>query len=710
MEKRTIKIVISFILSLLLSFIYLFTPQVFYSLDNRLRDFMFVIREELPKTNNIVIVDIDDKSLKLYGQWPWSRNIVSELLHNLTELNPGIIGLDIVFAEADRSSPHLLKEQFPVIRATLPNYDMLLADTFRTSPIVGGYVFTFNSSEKSNEAPMIPAVIVQKGLRNNHTFLTPKSVLLNIPILQNALYSSGFFNNIPDSNGMTRTVPLLLKYDNTLFTSLALEMVRIYSQKNRIDVLGDDFGIHTLSFGNYDIPVDHTGRLFINFRGPRRHYTYISASDILMNKVPKEKIENKFILVGTSSLGIYDFRAIPLDNNIPGVEIHANIIDNLLTKDYLYEPYNHIIYNILILWVLIFILMYIFNQIRSWLIVPFAFVLFYLLSSLFYTLLFHYGLVLNLLTPLLAFLLTLITSITIDYFTSFKQKEEAKKILGKKVSTSVMNHLIKHANEDLVRPKEVEATVFFSDIQGFTSISEDIESPDELIGMLNTYMTPMVESIIKHKGTIDKFIGDAIMAYWNAPLPVENHADKALQSAIEQIEKLKEINQIITPKYNVTINIGIGLHSGIVTAGDMGAQGRSDYTIIGDNVNLASRLEGLTRYYDVQILISKATYAILKGSYNIRPLDIVEVKGKSKPVEVFEVLCNTKYISPEEYRLYEKALNSFREGLIKESYTHFSILQKNYPSKHYKQYLSRCKHFMDHPHIEFTPILRMTTK
>ena len=710
MKKGTIKIIISFMLSFLITFIYLFTPQVFYSLDNRLRDFMFVLRGELPKTNKIVIVDIDDKSLKLYGQWPWSRNIVSKLLNNLTQLHPGIIGLDIVFAEADRSSPHLLKKKFPSIKATLPNYDMMLADTFRTSPIVGGYIFKFNTIEETHEAPMIPAVIVQKGLRNNHTFLTPKSVLLNIPILQNALYSSGFFNNIPDSNGMTRTVPLLLKYDHTLFTSLALEMVRIYSQKNRIDVLGDEFGIHTLSFGDYVIPVDHTGRLFINFRGSRQHYTYISASDILMNKVPKEKIENKFILVGTSSLGIYDFRAIPLDNNIPGVEIHANIIDNLLTQDYLHEPYNHIVYNILILWALIFILMYIFNQIRSWLIVPFAFVLFYLLSSLFYTLLFHYGLVLNLLTPLLAFVLTLIASITIDYFTSFKQKEEAKKILGKKVSTSVMQHLIQNSEEGLIRPKEVETSIFFSDIQGFTSISEKIGSPVKLIDLLNTYMTPMVESIITHQGTIDKFIGDAIMAYWNAPVKVPRHADKALQTAIEQIESLDAINQVIHKKYQVLINIGIGIHTGIVTAGDMGAEGRSDYTIIGDNVNFASRLEGLTRHYDVQLLISESTYNALTDTYTIRPIDTVAVKGKKNAVKIYEVICKTQELNPEEEKLYLKAYTHYQQAEIQDAHAIFLDLSTRFPSVLYTQYLHRCQYTLENPDKTFSPILHMQTK
>lgn len=514
---------------------------------------MFIIRGEIPIKNNIVIVDIDEKSLKTHGQWPWSRDKIALLIEKLSSHSPGIIGLDIVFSEADKSSPHLLESKFSNMPKNLPNNDKILATTLQSTPTVGGYIFTFGDTTQTTESPMIPAVFIQKGLKYNHTILSPTDTILNIPILQNALYSSGFFNNIPDENGMIRRVPLIMKFDHTIFTSLPLEMVRIYSNQNRINILGDEYGIHSVDFGTYSLPVDNVGQFFVNFRGASHHYPYISASDILNNSVSTAELKNKFVLVGTSALGLYDLRATPYDSNIPGVEIHANVIDNLLTKDYLYQPINHVLYNIFIILFLILTLMVLWNFTQSVYTIPMALILFYSIGYLFYTVLFNYGLVLNLLFPLLAFLLTLITSISVDYTISFRQKEEAKKILEKKVSTSVMNHLIKHSNEDLVSPKEVEATIFFSDIQGFTSISEKITSPGKLIKLLNIYMTPMVESIISHQGTIDKFIGDAVMAYWNAPINVTNHADKAVQSAIEQIESLIMINKVIQPEYNVKI-------------------------------------------------------------------------------------------------------------------------------------------------------------
>ncbi len=273
-----------------------------------------------------------------------------------------------------------------------------------------------------------------------------------------------------------------------------------------------------------------------------------------------------------------------------------------------------------------------------------------------------------------------------------------------------MHHLLAHSDDDLIASKEVEATIFFSDIRSFTSISEQIGSPTKLIHLLNTYMTPMVDTIIEHKGTIDKFIGDAIMAYWNAPVPVEHHADAAVSTAIKQIEQLKKINETIYAQYAVTIDIGIGIHTGIVTAGDMGSEGRSDYTIIGDHVNFASRLENLTKVYETQVLISDATYKQLKGNYTIRPIDIVEVLGKSKTVEIFEVICGSKHIEEEEMQVYKKAIMLFREGKVTQAHLLFSQLHDNYGSKLYGLYVQRCQTFIDNPDLPFTPVFKMTHK
>lgn len=708
MKNLYIKALGSLSLAILLTWAYLVMPQAFFSLDKRLRDFMFVSRGELPKSNDVVIVDIDEESLKEYGQWPWQRDIFAKLLYSLSDAKVGIIGLDIVFAEEDRSSPHRFADKFPQAK-NLPNYDEMLAIALTKTPTVGGYIFTFEPNDEEN-TPMIPAVFIQKGMGKNSTVLEPKGVVLNIPILQDNFYSSGFFNTIPDEGGMIRSVPLVMNYDGMIFSSLALEMIRIYSGVNKVEVIGDEAGVSNIKFGDFNIPTDKVGRLVVNFRGPGKHFKYINAVDIIRGNFKPQDIEGKFVLIGTSAVGLFDLRSIPFDSAIAGVEVHANVIDNILTGDYLYQPADIVLYDLMLIWFISFFFMIVFSYIGSWYIVPLALGILYGMYQLAFYMLFTNGIVFNLLFPFVAYISILILSVGIDYITASKQKEAAKRMLGKKVSPAVMEFLLKHTSDDLVASKEVEASIFFSDIRGFTSISEKIGSPDKLIHMLNTYMTPMVDNIVNHRGTIDKFIGDAVMAYWNAPVPIENHADAAVQSAIEQIDMLDKVNEIITPLYDVTIDIGIGIHTGIVTAGDMGSEGRSDYTIIGDNVNLASRLEGLTKQYAAQVLISKATKDLLKNEYKIRPIDLVEVKGKHEAVEIFEVICANKEISDSELNFYEDATDTFRKGDVLEALQIYEELQKMNPSKLYAFYIERCERFLENPDLDFTAVLTMTTK
>ncbi len=683
-------------------------PQSFFSLDKRLRDFMFVARGELPTSDNVVIVDIDEKSLKEYGQWPWQRDVFAKLLYSLSDAKVGIIGLDIVFAEEDRSSPHRFQKQYPELK-NLPNYDKILAVALTKTPTIGGYIFTFEPTDEEN-TPMLPAVFIQKGMGKNSTVLKPKGVVLNIPILQNNFYSSGFFNNTPDEGGMIRSVPLVMDYDGMIFSSLALEMIRVYSGVNKVEVIGDEAGVSNIKFGDFNIPTDKVGRLVVNFRGGGRHFKYISAVDILKGNFDPKDIEGKFVLVGTSAVGLFDLRSIPFDSAIAGVEVHANAIDNILTGDFLYQPADIVVYDLMVIWFISLFFALLFSFVNSWLLVPLAIAILYGMFELAFYMLFSEGIVFNLLFPFVAYILTLILSVGIDYITASRQKEQAKRMLGKKVSPAVMEYLLEHSSDDLVASREVEASILFSDIRGFTSISEKIGSPDKLIHLLNTYMTPMVENIVGHKGTIDKFIGDAVMAYWNAPVPIEHHADSAVKSAIEQINMLVEVNKVITPLYDVSIAIGIGIHTGVVTAGDMGSEGRSDYTIIGDNVNLASRLEGLTKNYDAQVLISKATHDLLKGDYNIRPIDLVEVKGKHEAVEIFEVICANKEVGDVELRSYEEATAYFRKGELLDALKIYEELQKNHPCKLYAFYIERCERFLQNPDLDFTAVLTMTTK
>jgi len=295
---------------------------------------------------------------------------------------------------------------------------------------------------------------------------------------------------------------------------------------------------------------------------------------------------------------------------------------------------------------------------------------------------------------------------SLHYLFESKQKELIKNKFSKKVSKAVAESLIEQGDKDILEAKEKEISIFFSDIRGFTSISEELANPKKLIDFLNLYMTPMTQIITNNQGTVDKFIGDAIMAYWNAPLEVQNHADKAVQSAITQIKELEKLNISLKDKNLPCIDIGIGINSGLAVVGEMGSQGRSDYTIIGDSVNLGSRLESLCKSYGVKIIISEYTKEKLKEEYILKKLDKVRVKGKKEPVLIYEVLIYENTLVNE----FEKALDLYQNGLFSDALIVFKKLYKKDATILHKLYIQRCEHFIKSPPKDFDGVFTFNTK
>ena len=707
MKRLWWRLITAFLLIFLLSSAYLFIPQTFLSLDNRLRDFLFILRGPIANSGQVVIVDIDEKSLQQEGQWPWQRKKIATLIDTLTSSGAGIIGLDIVFSEPDKSSPKSIAALLKCKTSDLQDYDSILANTVSHTPTVGGYFFNYSLSHET-KAPLIPAVFLTRGGSNLDYLLSPTNLVLNIPIIQNALYSSGFFNNTPDEGGMIRLVPLLMYYDQSIYPSLALEMVRIYTGAKKVTFDNAHSNTESITMGSLQIPTDRFSRLMVNYRGPSHNFTYISASDILSQQFDPKIITGKFILIGTSAIGLADLRATPYDVLMPGVEVHANVIDNLLTQDFISFAQEPEILDLSLVLITVLLTTILFALIPVWSIVPLLIGLFYGYYRFFDYMIFQQGLALNILFPLAALMFGFVTTVLIDYFISLSQKREIMSIFAKKVSPSVMHDLIKNSSEKLLVPHNREVTIFFSDIRSFTSISEKLGSPERVISMLNTYMTPMVDSITKYQGTVDKFIGDAVMAYWNAPVAVSNHADQALQSALEQQILLQALNLTLKKEFDVEMAIGIGIHTGEATIGEMGSIGRSDYTIIGDNVNLASRLEGLTKLYGAKIIISDATRLQLRQKYTLRSLDIVKVKGKQEAVEIFEVIVSPRTLI--DVQEYQEALEHYRTAKIAKALQLFEALEIKQPSTLYKLYIIRCQEALQAGLEHFNMITTMQTK
>jgi adenylate cyclase len=727
-KKFLLYFVVSILLAVFFSGIKIFYPHTIEKFYNNLKDFMFNFRGAKETTGQVVIVDIDEKSLKALGQWPWSRDHFSQILQNLTDAGVGVIGLDIVFAEADRTSPDKIAQKYNLQTSKLPNYDEIFSKTISETPTILGYQFELEDKDFSEkEPPSIPAIIIERNKQLGQEYLIKaKGIINNHSTLQLRAYSSGFFNNVPDESGIVRSVPMVIDYKEELFPALSLEIVRAISGIDRVFVNYSNLGVENIQIGDFIIPTDNYGRLIINFRGGEGTFKYLSAVDIFNNTFNKEDVDGKVVLIGTTAAGLNDLRAIPFESVYPGVEVHANVIDNILTEDFISIPTWVEGFEIIVIFVLAIITFLLMTYSPFWmnpiLILVFGIAYFYFS----YYMLFTEGILIDLVLPLVLIFTSGLIATFMDYVLEVKNEQIIRKKFASKVSAQVMEDILNQGEEAKFSAKEKEITIFFSDVRSFTKISETLKDPNILIALLNEYMTPMSDIITKHNGTIDKFIGDAIMAYWNAPSDIENHQDIALQTALEQIEYLDILNQklIHDKRFDALkdefgdeyIKIGIGLNSGFAVVGEMGSVTRSDYTVLGDSVNLGSRIESLCKKYGAKCMISNFMKAELKEEYIFRLLDVVRVKGKEEPVELWEVVGFKKDLTQEienEIELHHKAFKQYQNEEFYEAEKLFSTLleQKSALSKNvYEIFVNRTLDYIRRKPTDFDGVFRLDSK
>ena len=730
--------------------LYMYLPSSFETFDNKLRDMLFINRGAIETTGNVIIIDIDEKSLAEIGQFPWSRNDLGTLLINLTNAGILAVGFDIMFPEPDGTSPKKIINDLGIADIVPDDkeidFDEVFASIVAQTPTILGYTFDFNnhSQYKDLEAPNIPAIFMEKGKKGTEYLLQPTGVIKNIPIIQNNSYSSGFFNATPDSDGVIRSVPLAASYDMGVYPSLALELVRAIKGVNRVTVKYDELGVRNIKLGELYIPTDKFGRIAVNFRGPGFTFKYISASDIIRGTFNPKDVQGKIALIGTSATGLLDLRNIPYDTLYPGVEVHANVIDNILYEDFLSIPPEAILYNMIFIFLMSLVVVMSIGYSGA-LLLPFIISTAALgfLSFINY-MLFTNGMILNLFYPLFALISGALLAVIVNYFLETRLKNLIKGKFASKVSPQVMEDIMKNSanGEDAFIAKEHEITVSFSDVRGFTNISEAAGSAQVLIQFLNEYMDAMTQIIMKYEGTVDKFIGDAIMSYWNAPVVVENHVEKAVDATLEQIHEVTPLNEIVKKDERFKaicdmaerngvepLEIGIGINVGNATIGEMGSSGRSDYTAIGDPINLGARLESLCKYYNSMCNISNHVKdRIPNEKYIFRFLDLVTVKGQSIPVEIWQIydyqelpdkwkdtpLYNvSKEKLLEEIAYYDKGIEAYKNERFEEALQIFKDIDSSQDKTNkniYKMYIERCEHYIEEPPVDFNGVFIHNTK
>ncbi len=688
--------------------------------------------------NRVVILDIDEKSLSEMGRWPWNRKIISQLFDNLFDkYHIDVLGIDVVFAEADESSGLKKLEELgrnnlkhlPQFQETLNNlrntldYDARLAESMRNRRIVLGYTFT-NSLETLQDAEIgkLPnPVITKEQLADvNLSRIEANGVVANLPLFQLSASSAGHFNSSTDSDGIVRRVPMLYGYKDQLYESLSLAVTRVALGMPPIEMnvqqTKDGYlSLESLLLQNRKIPVDRYIQALVPYRGKHHSFTYISATDVFQGKVANpELLNNKIVLLGTTAQGLLDLRATPVESIYPGVEIHANLIAGILDGRIMDNPaYIQGMEVSLLLGIGLVMITFLplFSPLTATL--GTALVLggvVWLNLAIWVKL----SLVLPLASTLLLILSLFLFNMSYGYFVESTGKRHLTKLFGQYIPPELVDEMSKNLGNDFSMEGESrEMTVLFSDVRGFTTISEGL-NPKELSALMNEFLTPMTRIIHEHRGTIDKYMGDAIMAFWGAPLHDAAHAEHALEAGLAMIERLHEMQPIFKEKGWPEIKIGVGLNTGSMSVGNMGSEFRMAYTVLGDAVNLGSRLEGITKQYGVQLIVSETTKNAAPN-FVYRHLDCVRVKGKDRPVAIFEPLGRELQVSLEdlnELAAYHNALEDYRRQQWRKAKAQFAQLQAQYPKRLlYKIYAERVDYFIENPPgLEWDGVYTFTTK
>jgi adenylate cyclase len=589
--------------------------------------------------DDIIILSIDDESLQKLGRWPWSRDHFANVIEYLNKSS--VIGIDVSFFESAEGDSQLSK--------SIKNNSVVLA------------------MEYTNFS-------VKKGDLYGENLLKPISTI-GIPEID---YKVGFVNIFTDSDGVTRSfTPYISGVENGEHFSL---------------VVAEEF----LGFK----PVLDSTRMLIKFFAPPEGYEYISYSDVYYRKINSSYFEDKIILIGATASDLHDDVIVPISNEaMPGVEVNANILQSIITRDFLnYQDDISSIGIIFIFALFAGIIIYKFRIHISTIILAILVIAYIFISV--YT--FKSGIILNILYPFLTIIMVYIGLLVMYYLTEERSRKWITSIFGKYVSPLVIESLIKNPDRINLGGEKRNISIFFSDIRDFTTISEKLD-PEDLVKLLNEYLTEMTTIIIDDQGLVDKYMGDAIMAFWGAPLEQEDHAEKVCLSSLKMIEKLKELNEKWKKSDIPYFNIGIGINSGDAVVGNMGSSKRFDYTAMGDNVNLASRLEGLNKIYGTNIIISEKTYKNVKNKFETRKLDMVTVKGKKKALLIYELLSTNEKSNNEQRNFinyYQKGLDLYFKMNWKSAINMFQNALKIRDDQPSELLINRCKKFIINPPSE----------
>ncbi len=637
-------------------------PPTLQNLRLRNFDFYQVLKPRIAALRPVVIVDIDEASLTHLGQWPWPRTLIAELVDKLHAAGTAVIGFDIMLAEPDRMSPANLAKSLPQIdeatrerMKSLPSNDDVLAASIAKGKVVLGQASIITPTKAEADLP-------RTGLATVGGDPTPylfefDGLLRNVPVLEKAAAGRGSLTLRPERDGVVRRVPMVMKAGGDIVPALTLDMLRALTGSGAVLIRTDPgVGIRAVAVPGLQLPTDENGQLWINF-SPHDQARYISAKDVMTGNFPPDRFKQRLAIIGTSAAGLLDIKATPLESSMPGVEAHAQILENVFSQALLSRP-NYAAGVELVTAALFGILFVILAPVVSAM-TMLALGLFTASamaagSWYFFT---QQGLLFDLTFPLIAIFATFATLLFINYFREQADRRRIRGAFSQYISPALVEQLANSPKKLMLGGEVRNMTILFSDVRGFTTISESFkDNPEGLTQLMNRLLTPLTNSIIERKGTIDKYIGDAIMAFWNAPLDDPDHEVHACAAALDMLRRIDDLNHereaeaLEDGKPFFPMKIGLGINTGTCVVGNMGSDLRFDYSVLGDSVNLASRLESRSKEYGTPIIIGAKTAEKLGDRFAVLQIDLITVKGKTAPERVYALLGDQTVAESAEFK------------------------------------------------------------
>lgn len=604
----------------------------------------------------VAIVDIDEDSIRRFGQWPWPRARMADLVDKMTAMGMAAAAFDIVFAEGDRLSPgaiaadnSALPDDIRAALQKLPDNDELFASSIARSRIVMG-----QTSVRSART----SIGAERNLRDvPHAFLGVDArpflpnypeLVRNLDPLENAASGRGMFTVVPDADGVFRRVPMVMLVEDRLRLSLSAELLRIATGGKAVAIRSNEAGLEGLVLARQLVKTDRTGRVWPYFT-PSLPQRFVSAGNILDGTANPQRLRGHLVLVGTSAVGLEDYRATPMASLMAGVEIHAQVLENVLAGTMLERPATAVAVELLVALVLGLLAIAFVPMLGARLSFVFAATLIFCWLAVSWFSFDWYRWLIDPVFPALATGLMFMWLGTWNYFREEQRRSQIRGAFGQYVSPDLVDELAANPGVLTLGGETRELTLLFSDVRDFTSISESYRhDPEGLTVLMNRFLTVLSNAVMRNKGTIDKFMGDAVMAFWNAPLKIDDHPKFACQAAIAMIEEVQALNEEGKTAFDALnetekeefgtfheINVGIGINTGDCVVGNMGSDTRFDYTALGDTVNLASRLEGQSKPYGIKIVVGSNTHDHVKEDFAFLEIDLIRVKGKSQPETIY---------------------------------------------------------------------------